>query len=155
MLGPGSMIWNFGELRSQLIVLLQPETNEAEDVVSALYKLFLGRAPEPEEFAFYIATLNNGTRAPVLARLLHRSEEGRVFAKNFPKAKALYRALRATTYPVFGKHYASALRYGIERNKIAAGNKRAKVAIYDTNCDAPPEALKLLAAINAERVRMP
>lgn len=150
------MIFDLGVDQPHFLVLLQPQAHDVSAIVNALYLVLLGRPADVHGAAYHVKKLENGTPISALARSIHFSPEGRAYVARFPKIKTYYRAYTWTTYPFFGNHYAHALISRIKSKERAAAYQAARnvknIELYDTNCAASPAALKLLAAINAERL---
>ncbi|MDP8996058.1 MAG: DUF4214 domain-containing protein [Pseudomonadota bacterium] len=151
------MVLDLGVDQPHFLVLLQPQAHDARAIVNALYLVLLGRPADAEGVAHHVEKLANRTTISSIARSIHYSQEGRAYAVRFPKTKAYYRAYTWTTFPIFGKHYAKALVSRIKSKERATAAQAARqannVVLFDTSCAASPAALKLLAAINAERLR--
>ena len=151
------MIWDLGEDLSHFLVLLHPKAHENKAIVNALYLLFLGRETDPDGAAHHVKKLDDGASLRSLARSVHFSQEGKAYAARVPQTKTYYRVYAWTTFPVLGKRYAKALISEFKRKELAAVSHKSRkvdnVVLFDTNCAASPAALKLLAALNAERLR--
>ena len=151
------MILDLGLDQPHFLVLLHPKAHENKAIVNALYLLFLGRETDPDGAAHHVKKLDDGASLRSLARSVHFSQEGKAYAARVPQTKTYYRVYAWTTFPVLGKRYANALILRFRSKERAAAAQVARkvnnVVLFDTSCAASPAALKLLAAINAERLR--